>query len=107
MESEERTRYAEALKRTAVSKAFDRILNIALVIMFITAAVYLVVQQSTYQSGVAKITEARNEQLNEIQLSQEAVNNATVDLKEYIACLKRLPVSPDEASIAICKEPLK
>ena len=97
--------YQDAIRKVTQSKAFDRILHIATVFIFICVAGYVVYQQAVYQSGVSKISAERTQQYEELRISQESVKKAAEGLKDYIACLKRLPTQPDEASIAICKEP--
>ena len=105
MDTDERETYMEAIKRATTSKAFDRILHITTVIVFLAVAVFVVFQQSSYQDDVRGITEKRNQQLDQIQMSQENVNRATNDLKDYIACLKKLPVSPSDEQITACRIP--
>ena len=96
--------YQEAIKKATQSKAFDRILHMSTVIVFLIVATFVIVQQASYQSGIGRVTEERNRQYQELKMSQEAVRKEAAGIKDYIACLKRLPVQPDEASITICKE---
>lgn len=100
MDTDERETYMRAIRRATASKAFDRLLHIGTVIVFLCVAGYLIYQQATYQTGIKRVSEERTQQYN--QLLQESDS-----IKETMACLKRLPVQPDEASITICVDKIK
>ena len=99
--------YQDAIRKATQSKAFDRILHIATVCVFAVVAGYVVYQQAVYQGGITKVSAERTQQYEELKISQEAVVRESQSIKEYIACLKRLPVQPSEASITICKDNIK
>lgn len=100
MDTDEREAYQQAIKSATVAKAFDRILHIAVILAFFIGAGYVIYQQAAYQEGIKKVSAERTRQYE--RLLEESEN-----LKQSMACLKRLPVQPDEASITICVEKIK
>lgn len=99
--------YQDAIKKATQSKAFDRILHVATVIVFVLVAGYVVFQQAAYQGDIRGVSAERTKQYEELRMSQEAVREESASIKETMACLKRLPVQPDEASITICVDKIK
>ncbi|MGV9002356.1 MAG: hypothetical protein ACOH18_05390 [Candidatus Saccharimonadaceae bacterium] len=104
MDTDERETYMKAIKKATESKAFDRILHIFTIAVFLCISGYVVYQQAIYQANVIKVSSERTEQYEQLQISQDAVIKESASIKEYIACLKRLPIQPSEASITICKD---
>lgn len=107
MGNDERETYTRAIEKATESKAFDRILHIVTIVVFVCVAAYVIVQQAAYQADVRSISQERTRQYNELIISQDAIEKESDSIKEIMACLKRLPVQPDEASITICVDKIK
>ena len=99
--------YQEAIKKATQSKAFDRILHLVTVIVFAFVAAYVIYQQAVYQGRMNQTSVERTEQYEQLKMSQDAVRKEAASIKEYIACLKRLPVQPTETAITLCKDNIK
>lgn len=100
LDTDERETYQRAIKRATVSKAFDRVLHLSTVILFLLVAGYVVFQQAAYQEGIKRVSNERTQQYKELLEEGDRI-------RETMACLKRLPVQPDEASITICVDKIK